>query len=139
MGRPKPKAAPPSPRSLNDAEPREKCGVFSLDETRVRRGRDALLPDDALRDIAETFRVLAHPSRLKMIRALSAGEMCVCEISEVVGLSVSATSHQLQQLRNLRLVRSRSEGKLVHYSLHDPFLATLIDDCARHVSGRGPS
>lgn len=137
VGRPKPKAATPSPRSFRDAEPREKCSVFSLDETRVRRGREALLPDEQAQLIAETFKVLGHPSRLKMIRALSAGEMCVCEISEVVGLSVSATSHQLQQLRNLRLVRSRSEGKLVHYSLHEPFVAKLIDDCADHVSVRG--
>jgi DNA-binding transcriptional ArsR family regulator len=64
------------------------------------------------------------------------GEMCVCELSEVVGLSVSATSHQLHQLRELRLVGSRADGKLVHYSLHDPYVLALLDDCARHVSGQ---
>ncbi|MCC6748351.1 MAG: helix-turn-helix transcriptional regulator [Deltaproteobacteria bacterium] len=127
---------PPS-GPVEGAELREKCSVFSLDEARVQRSRESLLPDEQARLVAETFKVLGHPSRLKVIRALAAGELCVCEISEVVGLSVSATSHQLQQLRNLRLVRSRSEGKLVHYSLHERFVARLIDDCAGHVSARG--
>jgi DNA-binding transcriptional ArsR family regulator len=113
----------------------ERCAAFSIDEKRVRRGRDALLPETDLRDIAETFQVLAHPTRIRIIRALSGGELCVCELSAVLDLSVSATSHQLHLLRNLRLVRSRSEGKLVHYSLSAPFVVALLDDCARHVAG----
>ena len=112
----------------------EKCAVFRVDEARVRRGRAALPPDSELRGIAETFKVLAHPTRVKMIRALAGGELCVCEIAEVIGLSVSATSHQLHQLRDLRIVRSRSEGKLVHYSLQAPFVVALLDDCACHIS-----
>lgn len=115
----------------------DKCGVFSVDEERVRRGRAALPPDEQASEIADTFKVLAHPTRVKLIRALASGEMCVCEISEVVGLSVSATSHQLHQLRDLRLVRSRSEGKLVHYALHAPFVVSLLDDCARHLLDQG--
>lgn len=114
----------------------EKCAVFRVDEGRVRRGRAALPPDSDVRGIAETFKVLAHPTRVKMIRALAGGELCVCEIAEVIGLSVSATSHQLHQLRDLRIVRSRSEGKLVHYSLQAPFVIALLDDCADHVSDR---
>lgn len=114
--------------------PADKCGIFSVDEERVRRGRAALPADEQAQEIADIFKMLAHPTRVKLIRALASGEMCVCEISEVVGLSVSATSHQLHQLRDLRLVRSRSEGKLVHYSLQAPFLVSLLDDGARHVS-----
>ena len=115
----------------------ETCSVFSVDQERVRRGRAALPPDEQARDIADTFKVLAHPTRVKLISALASGEMCVCELSEVVGLSVSATSHQLHQLRDLRLVRSRSEGKLVHYSLQAPFVVSLLGDCARHhVAGQ---
>ncbi|HUU00032.1 MAG TPA: metalloregulator ArsR/SmtB family transcription factor [Myxococcota bacterium] len=119
------------------AVPTDKCGVFSVDEERVRRGRAALPPDEQAQDIADIFKMLAHPTRVKLIRGLASGEMCVCEISEVVGLSVSATSHQLHQLRDLRLVRSRSEGKLVHYSLQAPFLVSLLEDCAHHVSDHG--
>ena len=117
--------------------PTDKCGVFSVNEERVHRGRAALPTDEQSQDIADIFKMLAHPTRVKLIRALASGEMCVCEISEVVGLSVSATSHQLHQLRDLRLVRSRAEGKLVHYALQAPFLVSLLEDCARHVSDQG--
>jgi DNA-binding transcriptional ArsR family regulator len=128
--------SPAKPRRTRAVMP-DKCGVFSVDQERVRCGRAALLPDEQTRDIVEMFKVLAHPTRVKLIRALAGGEMCVCEISEVVGLSVSATSHQLRQLRDLRIVGSRSEGKLVHYSLQAPFIVSLLDACARHVSDQG--
>jgi DNA-binding transcriptional ArsR family regulator len=119
------------------AVPADECRVFSINEERVHRGRAALPTDEQSQDIADIFKMLAHPTRVKLIRALASGEMCVCEISEVVGLSVSATSHQLHQLRDLRLVRSRAEGKLVHYALQAPFLVSLLEDCARHVSDLG--
>ncbi len=114
----------------------DKCDVFSADEERIRRGRAALPSEELSQEIAETFKILAHPTRVNLIRALAAGEMCVCEISEVLGLSISATSHQLHQLKHLRVVRSRSEGKSVHYSLHTPFLVSLLDDCAQHLAGQ---
>ncbi|HUT79442.1 MAG TPA: metalloregulator ArsR/SmtB family transcription factor [Polyangia bacterium] len=134
MARKKPTASA-RPRGGNGVAA-DKCGVFSVDDERVRRGRAVLPPDEQARDIADTFKVLSHPTRVKLIRALASGEMCVCEISVVVGLSVSATSHQLRQLHDLRLVRSRSEGKLVHYSLRAPFMAFLLDECVRHVSNQ---
>jgi ArsR family transcriptional regulator, lead/cadmium/zinc/bismuth-responsive transcriptional repressor len=118
-------------------EKADKCGVFSVDEARVRRGRAALPSDDLAREVADIFKVLAHPNRVKVIRALAGGELCVCEISEVIGLSISATSHLLHQLRDLHIVRSRSEGKIVHYSLQDPFAVSLLDDCERHLSRQG--
>jgi ArsR family transcriptional regulator len=108
----------------------EGCGAFAVDEARVRRGRDAVAPEAQLHGIAEVFRALGNPSRLKMLQALVSGELCVCELSEVVGLSLSATSHQLQQLRNLHLVRARSEGKSVHYSSQDTLVTSLIAQCA---------
>lgn len=114
----------------------EKCAVFSMDQERVRLGRAALPAAHLAQEIADTFKLLAHPTRVKLIRALAAGEMCVCELSEVVGLSVSATSHQLHQLRDLRLVRSRSSGKQVHYSLQDRFVVSLLEDCTRHLAAR---
>lgn len=124
-------------RPHGKADAVEHCGVFVVDEARVRRGRAALPPSEQAQEIADTFKMLAHPTRVRLIRALASGELCVCEISEVVGLSVSATSHQLHQLKDLRIVRSRSEGKLVHYSLHSPFIVSLLDDCARHLTEQG--
>ncbi|MFO8070892.1 MAG: metalloregulator ArsR/SmtB family transcription factor [Polyangia bacterium] len=115
----------------------DRCSVFSTDAERVSVAR-AAVPSDAMADaIAGAFKVIAHPTRVRILRALSVGELCVCEISEVLGLSVSATSHQLSSLKAQRLVQSRSEGKLVHYSLGDRFVLALLEDYFRHLSDEG--
>ncbi len=114
----------------------DRCCSAAIDPERVQRSRSAILAETVVGDIAVTFKVLSHPTRVRIIQALSAGELCVCELSEVLGLSVSATSHQLNLLRSLRLVRARSEGKLVHYTLSDPFVVALLADCTRHVLGQ---
>jgi len=100
-----------------------RCGMFVVDPESVRRGREAVLGG----------------SVVKIIRALAGGKPCVCEISEVLGLSVSATLHQLQLLRNLRLVRVRSEGKLAYSALSDPFLVALLHDCPCYVQRKEPA
>lgn len=121
------------PANRNSGGAGDRCGVFVVDADRVRRSRAAVLAETVIGDIAQTFKVLSHPTRVRIIQALSAGELCVCELSEVLDLSASATSHQLHLLRNRRLVRARAEGKLVHYTLSDPFVVALLDDCTRHV------
>lgn len=126
--------AAPTPSDHGDHSVGEKCAVFSLDQERVLRAQAALPASTLVQDIADTFKTLAHPTRVKLIRAMATGEMCVCELSEVVGLSISATSHQLHQLRALRLVRARTSGKQVYYALRDPFLLSLLDDCTRHLA-----
>ena len=127
----------PNRRRESPPEREDRCGAFVVDARRVKRSRAAVLPADVNADIADTFKVLAHPTRVRIIQALAAGELCVCELSQVLGLSVSATSHQLHLLRTRRLVRPRAEGKLMHYSLTDPFVVALLKDCTRHVQGKG--
>ena len=112
----------------------DRCGVFSTDAERVKVARAAVPSDEVSDAIAAAFKAISHPTRVRILRALSGGELCVCEISEVLGLSVSATSHQLSLLKAQRLVQSRSEGKLVHYSLGDRFVLALLEDCTRHLS-----
>jgi DNA-binding transcriptional ArsR family regulator len=76
------------------------------------------LPDDAeVRNAAALHGALGDPSRLKILLALSRGELCVCDVSHVVGLSISATSHQLRLLRNLGMVSYRTDGKMAYYFL----------------------
>ena len=112
----------------------DRCGVFSTDAERVNAAQAAVPNDTLAESIAAAFKAISHPTRVRILRALSSGELCVCEISEVLGLSVSATSQQLSLLKSQRLVRSRSEGKLVHYSLGDRFVLALLEDCARHLN-----
>src|SRR5690606_29543249 len=65
--------------------------------------------------LAETFKVLASPTRLRLIEALSRGELCVCDLAEVAGVSQSAVSHHLASMRALRLVRYRRESRMAFY------------------------
>ena len=122
-------------RPLRDAEDDGTCQIFAFDEDRVQRARAAMPTDDELRDIADTFQILGHPTRVRIILALSHEELCVCDLAQVLELSVSATSHQLSAMRRMRLVRHRTEGKFAYYSLCDPFVAALLEDCVRHLSG----
>lgn len=79
-----------------------------------------LLPDETeVRRIASLYGALSDPSRLRVLLALSHGELCVCDVSHVTGLSISATSHQLRILRNLNLVNYRTDGRMAYYSLTD--------------------
>jgi DNA-binding transcriptional ArsR family regulator len=84
--------------------------------------------------LADTFRILGDPTRVRIVDALTDGELCVCEISEQVGISESAVSHQLRLMRSMRLVRGRREGRCVYYTLDDQHILDLFQQGLRHVS-----
>lgn len=85
---------------------------------------------------AEMFAAFADPTRLKLLHALSGGEMCVGELAEILEVSVSAVSHQLRGLRVLRLVRARREGKMMFYSLDDDHVVSLLAIGLQHAGER---
>ena len=93
------------------------CAVRCFKEDLVREIKGWLPDDSEVRRVATLHGALADPSRLKILLALSRGELCVCDLSHVLGLSISATSHQLRLLRNLNLVSYRNDGKMAYYSL----------------------
>jgi len=86
--------------------------------------------------LAETFKVLGDPTRIKIAFALSREELCVCDLASLLGASPSAVSHSLRALRQLRLVRFRREGKIAYYSLDDDHLRQLLDLGFEHVEER---
>lgn len=92
------------------------CAVFCSDKTRVAGARKRLPPAARLRAAADLCGLLSDPGRLAILLALEAEELCVCDLSQVLGAGVSAVSHQLRLLRAAGLVRYRSEGKLAFYS-----------------------
>ncbi|MEX2158648.1 MAG: metalloregulator ArsR/SmtB family transcription factor [Dehalococcoidia bacterium] len=118
----------PEPSSLV-----EECEVRLIDAEKVSQGRALLLADAAFAAIAESFRALADPSRAKIVYALLQQELCVCDIAAVAGVSESATSQHLRVLRNLRLVKSRRNGKMIYYSLDDDHVRVLMGVCLRHL------
>lgn len=95
-----------------------------------------MLADDAVRQLAETFRILGDPTRVKILHALSKRELCVCDIAAVVQLGQSAVSHQLRLLRGSRLVKYRREGKMAWYSLDDDHIALLLSQGIQHIVHR---
>lgn len=126
-----------APRGGASPEPVEEgcCEVYFVDPDRIGRVREAMLSEDLLEQVADTFKVLAHPTRVKILRALALEELCVCDLAQVLGLSISAVSHQLRALRQMKLVRCRMEGKLAYYTLRDRFVLALLEDAVRHLEG----
>ena len=100
---------------------------------RLAAVRSNLPSDDLFARVTETFAALSDQTRAKLIFALSMGEMNVGELAEVVGLTHSATSHQLRTLRYLGVVRFRKEGNAVYYSLDDSHLKTMLVEALYHA------
>ncbi|HXL03662.1 MAG TPA: metalloregulator ArsR/SmtB family transcription factor [Bacillota bacterium] len=97
----------------------------------VKQLRDRLIEVEGLSQI---FRVLGDETRTKLIYLLSLRELCVCDLAEVLGISVPAVSHHLRLLRAMRLVKCRRDGKSVYYSLDDHHIITLIRQAKEHYS-----
>jgi DNA-binding transcriptional ArsR family regulator len=113
--------------------PADVCEVEFVDERKVRRVQRAMKPMEVVTALAEMFKILGDPTRMRIAFALSREELCVCDLANLLGVSQSAVSHSLRSLRQMRLVRFRKEGKTVYYCLDDDHIAHLIDDGLRHV------
>src|SRR5919112_4657428 len=79
------------------------CDVFHSNTQRMSEVRRALIPSGMATTLAETFRALGDPTRVRILDALSRAELCVCDIATLLSLTESAVSHQLRLLRSLRL------------------------------------
>ncbi len=91
----------------------------------------------AVQALADTFRILGDPTRVRIVDALAQGELCVCDIAEHVGMSESAVSHQLRLMRAQRIVRGRRAGRCVYYTLDDQHILDLFQQGLRHVTEEG--
>lgn len=104
-----------------------------VDPGAVRRVREHPLDDDLTAQVAETFKALADPTRVRILHALSHAELCVGDLAAVLEMSESAVSHQLRLLRSLRVVRPRREGKQVFYALDDEHVTRLFQLSLEHL------
>lgn len=112
---------------------KEVCQIFCFNRSKVNRIKKSILPQDKLNSLIELFKAISDNSRTKILLSLKGGELCVCDICHVLGLSLSAVSHQLRILRNLKLVKYRSEGKMAFYSLTNKHIINLIEEGIRHI------
>ncbi len=109
------------------------CDITSVSELVVREVRESLPAEDTVQRLAESFRALSDPTRLKILLALAERELCVCNLATALRMSQSAISHHLRTLRSLRLVRFRREGRMVYYSLADEHIVELLRTGVEHA------
>ncbi len=95
--------------------------------------RERLPDDDMIIDLAELYKVFGDSTRLKILCALLEREICVNDIAEIVGMSISAVSHHLRVLKAARLVRGRRDGKTIYYSPDDDHVRAIINQGLDHV------
>ena len=112
----------------------DRCAESHDDPARVAAVGERLPDQRTGQELAETFRVLADPGRVRLIMALlEGGELCVCDLAAACGLSETACSHNLRLLRSRRIVRHRKDGRNVYYALDDTHVRMLLDVALQHV------
>lgn len=120
-----------------DLSTADRCEVSCVDQDKVGRVRETAPTGESLRALAETFKALGDPTRLRIVSALAQEELCVCDLATLVDVSESAVSHSLRTLRQLRLVRYRKVGKIAYYSIDDAHVARLVAEGLGHVEEVG--
>ena len=111
----------------------ETCGCRVVHIARVNRARDEAIGEPELDRLAQTYKVLGDPTRLKIVMALGGGEMCVCDLAAFLDITESAVSHQLRRLRDMALLKNRREGQMLYYFLDDDHVADLLNVGLQHV------
>ena len=112
----------------------EVCESCEVHENLLKIVNEKMPEETELYDLAELFKVFGDSTRIKILIALSHGELCVCDMSKLVGMTSSAVSHQLKILRSSKLVSCRRDGKSVFYSLADDHVNTILRQGLEHVS-----
>lgn len=117
----------------------DSCAVSDVDPGLVQSVTASLLDVDEAVDLAELFRLLGDPTRVRILFALlEAGELCVCDVAAVVDTTETKVSQAMRLLRNAGVVRNRRAGRNIYYRLDDAHVRMLLDLSRQHVAhGRG--
>ena len=102
-------------------------------KAKVEQIKATLPEDDKIYEMGARFKVISEPSRLKILLALSGGELCVEHLTDAVGGNQSAVSHQLKILKDNKIVKSRRNGKNILYSVSDWHVLTMIGVAKEHL------
>jgi Predicted transcriptional regulators len=111
----------------------DRCDCNTIHEEVVNDVRKHMPDDDTLLDLADIFKVFSDSTRVKILCALFRAEMCVCDISVLLGMTKSSISHQLRILKQAKLVKYRKDGRVVYYSLDDEHVKSIFDQGLIHV------
>ncbi len=109
------------------------CDCNIVHEDAVKLARDAMLGSEELEGVAYLFKLLSDPTRMRIMWALDSPELCTCDIAATLGMTKSAVSHQLNTLKQAKMVKSRREGKNVFYSHDDAHVKDIVEIAREHV------
>ena len=110
-----------------------------VDSQKVQAAQDGLPAGEVVAEAVDVMKGLANPVRLRIMHALAHDELCVGDIAQAFGLSMSVVSHQLAILRRLKLVAAREDGRQTYYRVIDEFVGELVHDCLAHVGQTRPT
>jgi len=119
--------------NVSTSELADDCEVTCLHPRQVMEARVRLAEAPPVEDLARLFSILADPTRSRLLTALAAGELCVCDLAAATGVNRTTVSHQLRVLREHRVVRRRRDGKVIYYALDDDHVESLLAMGAAHV------
>ncbi|NET00630.1 MAG: helix-turn-helix transcriptional regulator [Sphaerospermopsis sp. SIO1G2] len=106
---------------------------LTLDNNIFENKTQELISTEKAQRMAEFFSFLGDPNRLRVLSLLANQELCVSDLANLLEMSESAVSHQLRNLRSMRLVSYRKQGRNVFYRLHDSHIFHLYQAVAEHI------
>lgn len=109
------------------------CESEIIHDDIVNAVRKTFPVDEILFDLSDFYKIFGDTTRVKILYALDKSELCVCDISALLKMSVSAVSHQLRTLREADLVRSKRQGKIIYYSLADDHVKSILECGLEHI------
>lgn len=109
------------------------CEYMHAHEELVQKVNEIMPNEETLYDLAELYKVFGDSTRIKILYVLFEAEMCVCDIAQLLNMSMSAISHQLRVLKQAELVKFRREGKTIFYSLADDHVRAIINQGMEHI------
>lgn len=113
--------------------PIESCIVEGIHHQVVKSVQKKMPAPAVLYELADLFKLFGDSTRVSILWALSESEMCVCDICALLQMKQPAISHQLRNLKQSRIVKSRREGKIVYYALDDDHIRTLLNLAMDHL------
>lgn len=111
----------------------QSCKVVCFNIAKVNEVKRSLPTEKKFEKLTVLYAALGNDTRLKIIFALVKGELCVCDVANVLGLSIPATSHQLKYLYEQKLLKYRNDGKMVYYSLNNKQLVNILKEDVKFI------
>ncbi len=113
------------------------CDCHPIDSELVEKTKSAMPNDQSFTSLADFYKIIGDKTRCKILFALKQNPMCVCDLANVLSMTKSSISHQLNKMKTAGVVKCEKQGKQVFYSLDDHHVFEIFDLSITHISHRG--